>query len=316
MARSKSNKIRLKWIRGAMFVASMLIMIIMVTYSWFISSKKATVEGISIDVSKIPELLINGEKALTLEFDREYPLKSLTGNGEFLYAADIGFPEDAHEQEVAQREVLGYIPIPDLSAADAYKEAGAFAYDFRLSVDNESIDVFLCGADDDDEGSWVIPAPIEHYEDGSNTGPYGDFDVGYITGAIRVAFLQKGADGKYHTTLVWIPDTTTQLIEEERDSVTLITDPESSEIESSYFFLGATDEDKIEVKTNGNSSGAEVIDGVTYVWGELDARQRIGTVTAGTDNDFRLVVWVEGTDRECHNALLDGLICLNLKLGT
>ena len=319
---ANKGKTKLKWIKNGMFVASLLIMTIMISYSWFNQNKSASVSGVTINVASIPELLINGEKSLQLDFDKDYPLQSVTGNGAFMYTAKIGFPEDIGDKTVVQREVLGYIPVENLDSYANYKEAGAFAYDFKVFMDEDNIDVYLYGADEEKEipegempdGSWVIPAPEDHYVDRSNQSHYGEFDIGYITGAVRVAFLQKDANGVYQPTLIWIPDTTTKLTVIDDDTATLETD--SSDVEATYTFLGETVDDKIEISTNGESSGSVQIDGVTYAWGELDERQQIGTLTLDRDNEFRLVIWIEGTDRECHNALLDGLICVNLKIGT
>ena len=49
---------------------------------------------------------------------------------------------------------------------------------------------------------------------------------------------------------------------------------------------------------------------------DISEKQKIGTLQANQYSKFRLVIWVDGNDRECHNALLGGLICVNLKIGT
>ena len=309
---------------NAMFVVALLVIIISVSFSWFITSRQAKVSGITMNVAKGTELMIKTEdspdgKSLELDFNDEYPLQSLAGNGRYLYSAEIGFDPDEidHSQgnAVFTKKILGYLPVGSLNTVEDYLKAGAFACDFSLQISKDT-DVYLYGPDEDSDGSWVMPAPKDHYTDESNTGPYGDFDIGRISGAIRVAFLQKNEAGEYVPTLIWAPDTSTELGVDENGQY--FVDDDSDRYEEKYTVLGSDKEAATEIHTGATAQGVdrEALNGTVYAWGALSEKQKIGTLSANEYGDFRLVIWVDGNDRECHNALLGGLICVNLKIGT
>lgn len=324
MTTLKTRRINIRRvIFNSMLVISLLVIMLYVSYSWFVSSKKATVSGITMNVDKGTELLIQTEdsegKSLELNFNDEYPLQSLAGNGQYLYSPEIGFDPDeydnADENTVLNKKVLGYLPINSLETVEDYLAAGAFACDFSLQI-NKDTDVYLYGLGENGDGSAVTPAPDDHYKDGKTTGPYGDFNVGSITGAIRVAFLQMNEEGKYVPTLIWAPDTSTELGVDENDQYFVNT--ESENYEESYTVIGKNDEEIFKINTSARAQGADsdTLDGVIYAWGDISEKQKIGTLQANQYSKFRLVIWVDGNDRECHNALLGGLICVNLKIGT
>lgn len=320
--RVKRTKVR-RWMLNAMFIVSLLIIITYVSFSWFNNARNAEVSGITMNVAKGTEMVIRtdqfpeGTKSLDINFDRDHPLLSLAGNGRYFYTAEVGFPDveyDGAEGDVViEKEVLGYASAGELTDVEDYLEIGAFAMDFSLYIEKDT-EVYLYGAAEGGE-SFVIPAPAEHYEDGMNKSPYGDFDVGRICGAIRIAFLQKDAEGVYQPTLLWAPDTSTHLKIDEAGQYSV--SEASEEYEETYIYL-SENTTKIEIDTEGTGQGSDstTTDGVIYAWGELPEKQRIGTLTSGVENEFRLVVWVDGHDRECDNALLSGLISVGLKIGT
>ncbi|MBR6681171.1 MAG: hypothetical protein IKL59_07925 [Clostridia bacterium] len=323
MLKTKRIKPR-RVIFNAMFAIALLVIIIYVSFSWFVSSKQAEVSGITMNVDKGTELMIKTEnsedgKSLELDFDDEHPLQSLAGNGQYLYSADIGFDpletDTDNENTVFSKKILGYLPIESLETVGDYIEAGAFACDFSLNI-NKDTDVYLYGLGESGEGSSVTPAPIDHYADEKNTGPYGDFDIGNIAGAIRVAFLQKNDAGQYVPTLIWAPNTSTEFGIDDNNQYFVKTD--SDNYEEKYTVIGNSKDQIFEINTGSSAQGAnsDVLNGTVYAWGDLSEKQKFGTLSANKYGEFRLVVWVDGNDRECHNALLGGLICVNLKIGT
>ena len=244
MLKIKTGRIKIrKLIFSAMFVVTIFILMIYVSFSWFNNSKEAEVSGITMDVGKGTELIIKteqfpeGTKFLSMDFDKNYPLESLSGNGQYFYTAEIGFPDIDYDDEegstVAKKEVLGYLPVEKLETVEDYLKIGAFAMDFSLHID-KTTDVYLYPAEEDG-GSFITPAPESHYKDENNKSPYGDFDVGLISGAIRIAFLQKNADGIYVPTLIWAPDTGTELSIDENGQIYV--NANSENYEDKYVFL-------------------------------------------------------------------------------
>ena len=77
---------------------------------------------------------------------------------------------------------------------------------------------------------------------------------------------------------------------------------------------GANGSDRTVVETNGKASGSKTINNVTYAWGDLEESFEIGSIEGDTEKSFKVVIWIDGDDRECHNALLDGLVSVNLKI--
>ena len=108
MTTVKTRRINLRRvIFNSMLVISLLVIMLYVSYSWFVSSKKATVSGITMNVDKGTELLIQTEdsegKSLELNFNDEYPLQSLAGNGQYLYSPEIGFDPDEYDNAEKSR---------------------------------------------------------------------------------------------------------------------------------------------------------------------------------------------------------------------
>ena len=82
--RTRRTKTR-RLIFNAMFVMSLLIIMVYVSFSWFNNSKQAQVSGITMNVAKGTELTIkteefpDGTKSLDINFNKDYPLDSLAG---------------------------------------------------------------------------------------------------------------------------------------------------------------------------------------------------------------------------------------------
>ena len=206
---------------------------------------------------------------------------------------------------------------------------------------NRDTPVYIYGANQvsNKGGSSVDPAPAESYPPlatdaagnvetlpngetpkPNNISPFGsNIDKGEICAAVRIAILQKNSNGEYELTFVWMPNSTKRLI----DDNGVLKVVENGPVEKEYLVLGSceTDDDgtlvidETTISTNGQESGSVTIDGVVYAWGELTTH-KIGDLTASEYCDFRIVVWVDGNDEDCENALLDGLITVNLDFGT
>ena len=315
---------------GILFVVSLIFIMIAVTFSWFNSGKKASVSGIQMQVEKGDDLTLKiGDQQNTtmhFEFDAEYPLQARTGNGLYFYDAVLGYPElDPSENQgstILDKVAMGYTSVvdpgtfedlgPDQSECEQYIKNGICAVDFSLNLDKNAA-VYLYGKSSGDMPSMIGPADKSDYADGNNKSPYGDFDIGYICGAMRIAILQKQEDGRYVPKLIWAPSTTVELYEDAQSQLHI--NANSTNLEQTYIYIGEDTNTPIYINTNGTASGSVTVDGVVYAWGEIDSKLPIGDLIGGQDNDFRLVIWIDGNDRECHNALLSGLVHLVLHFG-
>ena len=351
MVRARRLNIR-KTIFGGMFVVSLLIIMVFVSYSWFNSGEKATVTGITMNVAEGEELLIkavgdeDGSKTLQMEFPQGLTLKSVAGDGQYFYDAKVGFSDEPikdGEVEIYQRVPVGYTPIDVSGGVDSYIAAGIFAFDFSFFIEKDT-PVYIYGKDQvsNRDGSSVKPAPPESYPplDTNEAGevetlpngelprpnhlsPYGtNIDKGEICAAIRIAILQKNAQGEYDLKFVWAPNSTKRLIKSGDGNYSFV---DNGQVEDEYLLIGSYEEledgtiavSETKIATQNKTSGeiTDTITGVTYAWGELTTH-KIGDLVSNTYCDFRVVVWVDGNDKDCDNALLDGLITVNLDFGT
>ncbi|MBE6592731.1 MAG: hypothetical protein E7642_01910 [Ruminococcaceae bacterium] len=367
MVRARRLNIR-KTIFGGMFVVSLLIIMVFVSYSWFNSGEKATVTGITMNVAEGNNLVIKSadpnseaQKTLKMAFPEGLMLKAVSGDGIHFYEAKIGYKKDESSGEPTYvKDVVDYTPI-DISDVDSYIAAGIFAFDFSFSIETDKA-VYIYGPDqiEGKAGSSVVPAIDSVYERpdyvlDEETGiqtppswksPYGNFNVGNICGAVRIAIFQEveetdeegNISSYYKPTFIWAPNSTIELYRDsdknlqlkddfyyqksgEGENVTyeLMQNKNEGKVEDEYVYaVSKTDEGElqmVEIETGGKASGTHVVDGVTYAWGELTAC-KIGDLKANTDMNFRIVVWVDGNDRECDNALLAGQINVDLQFGT
>ena len=340
MATVKFKKINLREkIFGTMFVVSMVFIMITISYSWFMDGSNASVSNVQMDVEKGSELylMVGGEnsnkvKDLEFEFDEDFKLNAVAGNGKYFYTARLDDNGNAVE----------YISISEQN----YAQYGVYAFSFEMYID-ESTPVYLYTESSGDE-----PAPSGVTgSDESSKSPYGDFSTKYISGAVRIAILQADKDGEYHPTFIWAPDTDSELRENGTDidiyegttgkvyedyiyvTQVLVDDPENPgvkvpkpvEVEitagtASGSVVGTISGEKGESDKNTEEGGnaeqeTEPEQNVIYAWGPLSEKQIVGNLIGGKQNKFKLVVWVDGNDRECHNALLDGLIFVALHFG-
>ena len=315
---------------GALFVISLVFIMISVSFSWFTTGKQASVSGIQMQVEDGDELTLKignqQNTTMTFEFDADYPLQARTGNGLYFYDAVLGYPEVGDSEDggstTLDKVVMGYMSVvdpdafgeldPGQSECELYIKNGVCAVDFSLNLDKDA-NAYLYGKSSSDVPSTIQPANKADYENANNKSPYGDFDIGYICGAMRIAILQKNDEGEYAPTLIWAPCSTVELYEDDQGK--LHVDPNSTSVEEVYTYVGEDTNAPVHISTDGASSGSVTVDGVVYAWGEIASKLPIGDLIGGQDNDFRLVIWIDGNDRECHNALLSGLVHLVLHFG-
>lgn len=347
MRKSKTKKANIRRrIFSGMFVVSLVIIMISVSFSWFSTGSKATVTGIQMSVAdegSLSFLVGDVEQPIVnfpIDADQE-PLKAVSGNGKYFYTAEL----DENGNPIYSQIISG--KLPEISEGDAiqdpkqkellaFKAAGIYAFDFSLKSEDDGPVYLYPKSQEDANGNRKTSGVTPVTEDGKNS-PYGEFSPGYISGAIRIAILQYDPELKeYHPTFIWAPDTDVELYSDDENNQMGVK-IEGVSYEESYIYLGKIIEsegdssdgndsaeiniDQIEIDTRdevneiGTQSGAQVEDKVTYAWGDLSQKLEIGTLTKGEAVEFRLVIWVDGNDRECHNALLNGKFTVSLHFG-
>ena len=55
-------------------------------------------------------------------------------------------------------------------------------------------------------------------------------------------------------------------------------------------------------------------DGITYLWGDFDEKFYLQDIPAEVECDYRVVIWVDGADPDCVNAIMGGDVLLELRL--
>lgn len=338
--RIKGMNLREKIFRS-MFVVSILLIMITISYSWFMEGDNASVSNVHMDVEKPSELYFtigDGEnkekvKELQFEFADDFRLDSVAGNGKYFFTANLD----------ENGKVIEYVLLDE----DEYTVNGIFYTDFEMFIE-ESTPVYLYteSSDDTPVASGVVGV------DSSPKSPYGNFSTKYISGAVRLAILQADENGVYHPTFIWAPDTESELRKNGLDFEIIDKDNneggdgetgdggnDNKEYENYTYITANAERQPQEIIINagssagtvkgnksegsegssGDSEGGDDADlaeeGVIYAWGALSEKQIVGNLVGGQQNKFRLVIWVDGNDRECHNALLDGLIFVSLHFG-
>lgn len=275
----RKGKKRRRIIFKAMFVISIVSIMISVSYSWFTSSNKASVKGVVINVID-PKNLEAGD------IDQYGTLDVVTGDGISFFKPQI--------EEVAIPPAEG-----DTSGLITYKydKVGDYALTgdkvtaqkSEAVAENVRIIDFTLNMTGDAEKIYLFP--------GTAIVPVGDSPE-YLAGALRVAFLKlDSATGTYKPLLIWIPD------------VMSVADGEPA-LESSYTFV-SNRADGVQISTlDVDAATGKIIKGegesaTTYVWGPIEEGRNIEFDTFSGNGSYRCVIWLDGNDRECTAGLID-----------
>ena len=105
------------------------------------------------------------------------------------------------------------------------------------------------------------------------------------------AETEAGVSGKYVTELVWIPDVLTN-----KDG--------DDKLESDYIIATAESRDAEESFNVSAENGETTVDGVRYVWGAVGDGIKVGTLNG--EGKYRIVIWLDGNDRECDQSISGG----------
>ncbi len=286
-----------------MFVMSIVSVMISVTYSWFSASDTAVISDVSIEVAD--RLVIEID-----DLDKHGQLDTVTGDGRYFFkpttieSSVIGSKNIIGDGETAKSEYS--VTVYD-KAGDEFKKLfdvsdpnllstsvnGVRIIDFTLSKPGAVEEIFL------QEGTKIeaYKAPTQtdgaEGEENANAEVFADAPD-YLPGALRVAILKQNQATKlYDLQLIWIPDVTSTVNGED-------------EIEDSFSYLSGEDGSvEKEFSFSGAESGDKTEDGVRYVWGDItdDSSISLGMLSS-TKTRFRVVIWLDGNDRETNPELI------------
>ena len=275
----RKGKKRRRIIFKAMFVISIVSIMISVSYSWFTSSNKATIKGVVINVVD-PKNLEAGN------IDQYGTLDVVTGDGISFFKPEIkevaieteegddsGFITYKYDKASDYAQTNDNVTVPK---ADAVAE-NVRIIDFTLDMTGEAERIYLL------PGTAIVPV------EGSPA---------YLPGALRVAFLKlDSATGTYKPLLIWIPDVMS-VIEGE------------PELESSYTFISNGDKGAQVSSLEVDAATGKIVKGegeneITYVWGPIADGRNIEFDTFSGTGNYRCVIWLDGNDRECTTDLIN-----------
>ena len=272
-----------------MFVTSIVSIMISVTYSWFSTSDTAIADGVTIDVAD--RVLIDIEN-----FDTYGQLEALTGDGTYFFkpkTIESTVINSGSDYSVSVYDKAGdeYDKLLDVSSSklDPTKVNGVRIMDFTLSKSGEAEEIFLLHGTE--VKAYKAPDNVDP-EGGEPEEIYPDAPD-YLAGALRVAILKlNNVTQKYELQLIWLPDVTSTV-------------NGTDEIENSFSYLSGEDgSDEKNVSFGELTSGEKTVDGVRYVWGDITSDSSISLGQLSGKTRFRIVVWLDGNDRETNADLI------------
>lgn len=299
-APAKKRRFTRRTLVKVMFVAAVIFIMISLTYSWFTSSSRATVDGLKIDVIDPNNLTADG---ITISG----AANSLSGNGTSFFKPVF---KDSYEAVISGSEVIkayrkaiaSYSPSGDDVESKVANADNLLTVDFSLSIAGEH-ELYMTngtsitsaeGSPDFLKGA-VRVAVLKFVPDEAvaETELAAETETEAQTDAETEAETEAGASGKYVTELVWIPDVLTNKDGDDKlETEYIIATAESREAEKSF--------------TVSAESGKTTVDGVRYVWGAVGDGIKVGMLNG--EGKYRIVIWLDGNDRECDQSISGGEI--------
>ncbi len=282
-------------------IVSLLFAVVSLSYSWFLYQRPNRTQLFDVNVESSYNLKISaptvwGEN-VNEDWHLTFTLKPITGDGKNFFLPVY------EKQEVLDGSGV-YDELPSQSKLDRVDtiEFPNYMYrlDFTLSIEG-AVGLYLDFAENK---TYVRPASD------NNEGKYG-YSPDNVCSAVRVAIIQNG-----EIKCIWIPNATTELSIENGDRVL-----KDGICESQYIFrhendgmeASATNSDII---FTGNQPQGNYIDPETeivYIWGDITEENcpQITQLKPGVSN-MNILVWLEGTDRECDISMSEGRIDANI----
>jgi hypothetical protein len=284
-----------------LLIVVLLFSVVSLSYSWFLYQQPNKTQVFDVNVENSYNLKISAPivwgAIVDEEWHRTFKLKPVTGDGENFFLPVY------EKQEVLDGSGV-YDKLPSQSKFERIDETELPNYmyrlDFTLSVEG-FVDLYF---DFTDNKTYVRPASD------SSDGKYG-YSPDNVCSAVRLAIIQEG-----EIKCIWIPNTTTELKIENGDRVL-----KDGTCESRYIFRHENDgaiaskanSDIILTSYKPQGSYTDPESGIVYIWGDITEENcpQISQLKPGVNN-MNILVWLEGTDRECDISMSEGRIDANV----
>ena len=297
-APAKKRRFTRRTLIKVMFVAAVIFIMISLTYSWFTSSSRATVDGLKIDVIDPNNLTADG---ITVSG----AANALSGNGTSFFKPVYETVINGSEViKTYRKAIASYTPSGDDVESKVANADNLLTVDFSLSIAGEH-ELYMTngtsitaaeGSPDFLKGAVrvavlkFVPDEAET-ETESATETETEAQTESQTENETEAETEAGVSGKYVTELVWIPDVLTN-----KDG--------DDKLESDYIIATAESRDAEESFNVSAENGETTVDGVRYVWGAVGDGIKVGTLNG--EGKYRIVIWLDGNDRECDQSISGG----------
>lgn len=287
---TKGRGIKLKSIIfRSLFVASLVMIMVSVSFSWFYNGKESSISGVSVKTDEANNLVIRGSdgrwvKRLVIPMPEGFAFGAVTGDGTAFYRPVFEL------REVGNSELYDYSDYV-LSGLERIPEDELKNYlltcDFSARIER-------------DHELYLSELSVSR---GESADPRD-----YASTVLRLALMVKEEEA-YRPLLIWIPDVSVLHLSS-YDEVDLSV----SETETAVIFTDeAENQRKVPVSGASGSFYAEE-EGVTYLWGEFTEPFYLRDILAEEEYDYRLVIWVDGMDPDCVNALMSGDVLVDVRL--
>ncbi len=299
----------------------LLLVVGIASFAWFMTNDKVEIQsGSEMNVTvgsrlEVAEHLESGERqwgsALKLDKELELSVLDCSGDGKKFYSPEVLDGNDG----------------PVSGTIDQLTNLKGYVIEIPIDIrSSHKLDVYLGSL------SSVLPAVTALEGAGHNKSMFGEFSAGYISGAVRVAFLEVeyGQDNKItkeELKFVWAPNSKVELVSN-ADGTYELNNP--GKAEEDYEYISALDTQGAPVYTSYTDEQKKRGDFLLAEGGELCTTDQIidGTgrinqsriITSFTEDgvlqekNILIRVWFEGTDRECDKAFTNGLVKYNFSL--
>ena len=296
---------KIKRFKRSVFVSitllvALLLAVVSISYSWFLFQQPSRTQLFDVNVESSYNLQISAPVVwgdeMTEEWHENFCLKPITGDGTNFFV-----PIYETKEVVAGSGVYNEFPSQtDFERIDP-ADFSNFIYrlDFTLSIEG-FVNLYL---DYSENKTYVQPAT-------NRNGIFG-FSPDNVCAAVRIAIFQEG-----EIKCIWIPNATTELVPENDTRVL-----KDGVCEDQYVFRHENDgaaacesnATVINTSQQPNGSYTDPQSGIVYIWGEITRENcpKIADLKPGINN-MNVMVWLEGTDRECDISMSAGRIDANI----
>ncbi len=306
--------VKLKIFLTVTALLALVMLLITATFSWMVGSESGRMAGFWTQVTRKPNFLIRedasdweGSVHLTVPPGELKPVcgdisAGTPGVGQFYTASltkrldEIRSNDD--QSEVAEIYRISEVTLTELDDADLGDYV--FTYEAKL-VTERPCSISLSRDSSFGVAPEVAETDIDYplFSSPEKKKPYGSY------GAARIAILTYDETSAcYVPRCVWIPNPYYEY-SDQRSALTV-----NGNIEESYYIVTDENYTKTAVDTEGRGYWTSP-EGIVYIW-DLEQCPVLFSMD-GTELNIKIVVWIDGTDRECRNFMSGGNATMLLK---